>query len=216
MPPTWIRRSFTAPGLTQIPPGPHLGSIQDRFGGTVMLCIDVSGSMSGSPLAEAVRGARQFVAEAVITHYRVGVILWDDAVAAVAGPTSDGLAATHILGAARIRGGTNLLPGLTNCHEILGGFIGDRVVALFGDGDLGPQRDQVLARVARMKAENIRFVTRGLGAYSAQVFGEISDDDPSSATIADVINLADGIANMATTLKRTSITRPRWSTTEPD
>ncbi|HMD94424.1 MAG TPA: vWA domain-containing protein [Trebonia sp.] len=209
MPVTWIRRSFTAAGLTQIPPGPHLRAVQDRFGGTVMLCIDVSGSMSGLPLAEAVRGARQFVAEAVTAHYRIGIVLWDDGVAAVAEPAFDGMAATGVLDTARIRGGTNLLPGLTRCHEVLDGFTGDRVVALFGDGDLGPQRAEVLTRVAQMKAENIRFVTRGLGPYAARVFGEISDEDTSSATIADVSDLADGIADMATTLKHRGLARPR-------
>lgn len=202
MPATWIRRSFSAPGLTQIPPGPYLGAVQDRFGGTVMLCIDVSGSMSGPPLAEAVRGARQFVAEAIAAHYRIGIVLWDHGVAAVAAPTSDGQAATEVLDDARIRGGTDLLPGLTRCHQVLGGFTGDRVVALFGDGDLGPQRATVLARIGQMKAENIRFVTRGLGAYAARVFGEISDEDTSKAGIADVSDLAEGIADMATSLTR--------------
>lgn len=213
---SWIRRAFTAPGLTQIPPGPHLHSVQDRFSGTAMLCIDVSGSMSGSPLAEAVRGARQFVTEAVSARYRIGVILWDHGVAAVAEPASDGLAATTVLDAARISGGTDLLPGLTRCHKVLDAFTGDRVVALFGDGDLGPQRDEVLARVARMKAENIRFVTRGLGPYAAQVFGEISDEDPSSATIADVADLANGIATMATTLNRHGLARSRCPATEAE
>lgn len=214
--PSWIRRSFTAPGLTQIPPGPHLRAVQERFGGTVMLCIDVSGSMTGAPLVQAVAGARQFVTEAVAAHYKIGVILWDDGVAAVAEPTSDGLAATGVLDAAWIRGGTNLLPGLIQCHQVLDGFTGDRVVALFGDGDLGPQRDEVLARVARMKAENIRFVTRGLGSYAARVFGEISDEDPASATIADVSDLAAGIANMAGALQRNGISRRRSSAARSD
>jgi Mg-chelatase subunit ChlD len=204
---SWIRRSFSAPGLTQIPPGPHLRALQDRFGGTVVLCIDVSGSMTGPPLAEAVRGARQFVTEAVAAHYKAGVILWDDGVAAVAEPASDGLAATAVLDGARIRGGTNLLPGLTRCHEVLDRFTGDRVVALFGDGDLGPQAAAVLALVAEMKAENIRFVTRGLGPHAAHVFGEISDEDPSSVTIDEVAGLAKGIADMATALKRHGLTR---------
>ncbi len=75
--PTWIRRQFTAAGLTQIPAGPHLGSLQGRYGGTVMLCIDVSGSMDGQPIREAVRGAREFVNEAVSAHYNVGVMLWN-------------------------------------------------------------------------------------------------------------------------------------------
>ena len=59
------------------------------------------------------------------------------------------------------------------------------MVALFGDGDLTP-KDQVLRKVAQMKSENIRFVTRGLGAAAAQEFGEISDEEPSSAAIDDV------------------------------
>ena len=50
---------FTAAGLTQIPPGPHLRTLQGRYGGgVVMLCIDVSGSMDGKPILEAVRGAK--------------------------------------------------------------------------------------------------------------------------------------------------------------
>ncbi|HEY1703940.1 MAG TPA: vWA domain-containing protein [Trebonia sp.] len=197
----WIRRSFSAPGLTQIPPGPHLKAVQNRFGGTVMLCIDVSGSMSGRPLEEAVRGARQFVSEAVEVRYKVGVILWDTGVADVAAPTADGQAATAVLDAARIHGGTNLFPALSHCHEILKGYTGDRVVAIFGDGDLG-QRDAVLDKVARMKAEDIRFVTRGLGAYAAAEFGEITDEEPESAAVDSVPDLADSIAGMATSLKR--------------
>jgi uncharacterized protein with von Willebrand factor type A (vWA) domain len=204
---TWIRRSFTSPGLTQIPPGPHLGALQERFGGTVMLCIDVSGSMTGTPLAEAVRGARQFVTEAVAAHYKVGVILWDTSVAALAEPTSDGLAATAMLDGARIYGGTDLLPALVRCHRVLDGFTGDRVVAVFGDGDLGPTREVVLDTVAQMKAENIRFVTRGLGSYAAHEFGEISDEEPSSAAINNVTDLADGIAGMATSLKHYGLAR---------
>ena len=57
-----------------------------------------------------------------------------------------------------------------------------------------------------MKAENIRFVTRGLGPYAAREFGEITDEEPSSATIADVADLAEGIADMATSLKHHGLT----------
>ena len=204
---TWIRRPFSAPGLTQIPPGPHVRAVQGRFGGTVMLCIDVSGSMSGTPLIEAVRGARQFVTEAIAAHYKVGVILWDTGVPALAKPTPDGRAATAVLDGAHICGGTNLLPALARCHQVLDGFTGDRVVAVFGDGDLGPDRAIVLDRVAQMKGENIRFVTRGLGPNAAHEFGEISDEEPSTAAIDDVADLADGIASMAASLKRYGLTR---------
>jgi uncharacterized protein with von Willebrand factor type A (vWA) domain len=198
---SWIRRPFTAAGLTQIPPGPHLSALQGRYGGTVMLCIDVSGSMDGPPILEAVRGARQFVAEAVTAHYKVGVMLWNTRVEAACEPTADGEAALELLAPVdHAWGGNYLLTPLEHCHQILNQFTGDRVAALFGDGDLTP-KPEVLNKVAQMKAENIRFVTRGLGAYAAQEFGEISDEEPASAAIDTVSNLADGIADMAASLK---------------
>jgi Mg-chelatase subunit ChlD len=204
---TWIRRAFSAPGLTQIPPGPHLSRLQSQYGGTVLLCIDVSGSMNGAPILEAVRGAREFVIEAVAAHYKVGVMLWNHLVVEVCEPTSDGKAAQALLAPVDTAlGGNDLLIALNHGHQILDRFTGDRVVALFGDGDLTP-KDAVLVKVAQMKAENIRFVTRGLGAYAAREFGEITDEEPATASIDDVAALADGIAGMAASLKHHGLTR---------
>jgi hypothetical protein len=63
-------------------------------------------------------------------------------------------------------------------------------------------------KVAQMKVDNIRFVTRGLGPYAAAEFGEISSEDPQSAAIDDVADLAEGIADMATSLTAHGLTRP--------
>lgn len=199
--PDWIRRPYSAPGLTQSPPGRHLRAVQAKYGGTVMLCVDVSGSMSGEPLREAVRGARQFVDEAVDAYYAVGVILWDDHVEAETAPEWHGKAAHTLLDQARIAGGTALTPALKRCHTILTGLPGDRVVALFSDGQLS-DKSRALAKVADMKTEDIRFVTRGLGAAAARVLGEISSEDPSDTAIPDVKSLADGIASMAKSLRK--------------
>ena len=201
----WIRRSFSSAGLTQIPTGQHLRALQDRFGGgTVMLCIDVSGSMDGRPILEAVRGARTFVDEAVEARYRVGVLLWNSDVAALAEPTQDGKAARRLLDRTKnASGGTSLLRPLEKCHEILDRFRGqgqDRVVAIFGDGDLGP-RERVLAKVAQMKAEDIRFVARGLGSVAAREFAAVSGEEQPSVAVSGVDDLATGIAEMATSLK---------------
>jgi Mg-chelatase subunit ChlD len=201
----WIRRPFSSPGLTQIPPGRHLRALQDRFGGgTVMLCIDVSGSMDGRPIIEAVRGARTFVDEAVEARYRVGVLLWNTDVAALAEPTQDGQAARRLLDRTnRASGGNNLLRPLEKCHQILDQFKDggqDRVVAIFGDGDIHP-RERVLAKVAQMKAEDIRFVTRGLGGAAARQFAMVSSEDLPSVTVSGVDDLAAGIAAMAASLK---------------
>jgi uncharacterized protein with von Willebrand factor type A (vWA) domain len=201
----WIRRSFTSAGLTQIPPGRHIGALQGRYGGgVVMLCIDVSGSMDGNPIREAVRGAKKFVSEAVEARYKVGVMLWNTGVVDLEEPTADGKKAMKLLSrTSGASGGTRLIGPLERCHEILDQFkdAPDRVVALFGDGDI-PPKDQVLKKVAQMKQEDIRFVTRGLGRRAAAEFGEISSEEPASAVIDDVEKLADGIVTMAASLKK--------------
>lgn len=209
----WIRRSFSSPGLTQIPTGRHLRALQDRFGGgTVMLCIDVSGSMDGRPILEAVRGAKTFVDEAVEARYRVGVMLWNTDVAALEEPTQDGKAARRLLSRTKhASGGNDLIGPLERCHKILDRFKEqgqDRVVALFGDGDLTPKK-RVLAKVAQMKAENIRFVARGLGRAAASEFAEVSDEDQQSVEVKGVDDLAEGIATMATSLKSATGRRRR-------
>lgn len=166
-----------------------------------MLMIDVSGSMDGQPILEAVRGAKQFVAEAVEANYKVGVMLWNTMVVSVCDPATDGAPALRVLAPVNSAyGGNNLIGPLVHCHQILGPFTGDRVVALFGDGDLTP-KTAVLAKVAQMKADNIRFVTRGLGATAAREFGEISDQDSASARVDRVEDLATGIAAMADSLR---------------
>lgn len=197
----WIRRQFTDLGVTQAPPGPYLPLLQAGHGGTVMLCIDVSGSMAGAPLREAVRGARAFVAEAVEAHYEVGVVLWNWSVAAVSPPSPGSGPALEVLDRADAASGTDLLPALVECERILAGRRGDRVVAVFGDGDLGIRKKRVVAKVGELKADGVRFVTRGLGSHAAAEFALISSaDDESPVEVRDVTELADGIAGMAKSL----------------
>lgn len=138
---SWVRRQFTSAGITQAPCGPHLQALQGRFAGTVMLMIDVSGSMNGTPIIEAARGARQFVADAVQAHYAVGVMLWNSAVVAISEPSDDPSPALAILSPlTSASGGNHLIGPLNTCHQILEPFVGDRVVALFGDGGSDPDR----------------------------------------------------------------------------
>lgn len=202
---TWTRRQFTALGITQYPVGPCLETLQRRFGGVAMLMIDVSGSMDGTPILNAAEGGRAFVQEAVAAHYKVGVMLWNTRVVALAEPTPDGTSALAILSTLNRASGGNALDGpLKECHRVLTPFSGDRVVALFGDGDLTPKL-QVLALVSTMKADNIRFITRGLGALATSEFAEVSDEAPEAVRIESVDQLASGIASMASTLKSSGI-----------
>lgn len=200
---TWIRRDFQAAGLTQYPVGPHLASIQQQFGGVVVLCIDVSGSMHGTPLASAVRGAEKFAKEAIAAHYEVGVVLWNQTIAARIDPTTKLKAVLRFLQHASSSGGTDINDALTAAHDVLRPRDTrlDRVVAIFGDGDLG-DRTRAVAKATIMRAEDIRILTLGLGDSAARALDEISseaNERPRTAT-ADTIDTQ--IAGLTTGLHR--------------
>jgi uncharacterized protein with von Willebrand factor type A (vWA) domain len=205
---TWTRRTYDGVGMTQYPVGRQLERVQQAFGGAVMLCLDVSGSMSGSPLREAIEGCVRFVGEAFAAHYEVGVILWDDAVAAEHVITRDRAAVLRCLRAAQIHGGTNIVPALELADRRLRGRRGDLVAAIFGDGDLGDEAG-AMRQSEVMRSHHIRIITCGLGLQSAQSLDVISTEEnpaPRTATAPDTI--ADAIAGMATGLRRSPATRP--------
>ena len=208
---TCSRKQFDAAGLTQSPPGPGLPALQARMSGTVMLCIDVSGSMgahdatgpngrSMQRLDCAVAGARGFVAEALAGNYRVGVVGWHHGIQSLEQPTKDPRQIDRYLERLSISGGNNIVPTLDACEEILASLKGDRVVAIFGDGDLGsPTR--AAATASRLEAQGIRIITMGLGEASAQAMAAISTEDVVLTASAET--MADDIKSMSGRLKRT-------------
>ena len=58
---TWTKKDFGSTGVTEYPAGPALDQLERRFGGAVVLALDVSSSMSGHNLRQAVQGCRRFV-----------------------------------------------------------------------------------------------------------------------------------------------------------
>lgn len=198
---SWIRKAFASPGLTQHPVGAHLDALQGQLSGSVVLCIDVSGSMHGSSLAQAVEGARRFVDEALEANYQVGIVLWDTSVKQSVKLGSSARDIDKILSMASAGGGTNLLPALRAADKQLDDRSGDRVVAIFGDGDMG-DREGSMRQAESMKRRDIRIITCGLGGSSAQALDVISSegrDEPRTAGSQDV---AEAIAGMASGLRR--------------
>lgn len=209
----WVRRGFTSIGGTQSPPGRHLAALQDKYMGKVLLCIDVSGSMSDrdgsgrSRLEQAVLGARQFVGEAVAAHYQVGLILWDDDVHRFVPLTSDPEPVYRTLRHARIAGGTALTPTLRKGIQVLGDLGGDRVIAVFSDGEIFDRKPA--AQAAReAAARDIRILVRGLGSQAAASLDEIATEgDRAENVVESSADIASGIASMAKRVTRGRIGR---------
>lgn len=199
---TWIRGSFTGAGLTQSPPGPYLKALQDKMSGTVLLCIDVSSSMSGEPLDQAVSGAATFFGEARDAGYRAGLILWNHGVFKYVPDTSyDDVLSS--LKSARASGGTDLVPALHVCKRFFTDRAGDRVLCVFGDGDVGDRAEA--KRLAReLCAMGVRIVVRGLGYGAQQALAELvcPGEQDDAQLIEDVGGIDAGIASMATGLIR--------------
>src|SRR5262245_46025826 len=88
-------------------------------------------------LDHAVAGARQFVQEAHCAGYDVGLILWDTGIHRFVPLSRTPEPVLDALDAANIGGGTNVTPALKQGTQELASLTGDRVLAIFGDGDLG-------------------------------------------------------------------------------
>jgi Mg-chelatase subunit ChlD len=195
----WVRREYGGIGVTQYRPGPHLPAVQEPYQGKVLLCIDISGSMATrdgvrTRLEEAKRGARGFIDEATAAHYRVGLVLWNHTMA-VHVPLGAGRGKLEkVLAGARPTGGNNIVPTLRLGIEQLAHLTGDRVMAIFGDGDLGPRgpAKEAAREVAR---HGIRIVTRGLGPASARELAKIATADADAGAIESG-DIASGIASM--------------------
>ena len=198
---TWIRRDFASPGLTQHPVGAHLSALQDRLSGSVVLCLDVSSSMSGSRIGQAVKGALRFVDEATEASYQVGVVLWNQAVASSVSVGAGSKDVKARLKSASPNGGTNVVPALKKAEGMLESRTGDLVVAVFGDGDLG-DRAGAMAQAAKMRAKNIRIITCGLDGSSAESLDEISTEDRDRPRSAGGEDVADAVAGLASGLRR--------------
>jgi Mg-chelatase subunit ChlD len=196
----WIKRTFDGIGLTQYPPGKHLKALEERFQGTVILCLDVSGSMYGDRLVQAKVGCRQFITEAVAARYSVGGVLWHHGIEASSRPDRDRSAADQLFANAHASGGNDIVPTLQLCERYLDGLRGDLVVAIFGDGDLGP-KDPAVREANRLAQKGIRVITCGLGDASSIELSAISTETstPRSATDSDI---AGAIAGMTSGLRR--------------
>lgn len=197
----WIRKAFDSHGLTQHKPGPYLAKIQELASWSVILCIDVSGSMSGNNIVEACSGARKFLAEAADNHYDVALLAWSHEVSSYY-DFSTGLRAidTVLERVLPITGGTNIVPALEKSFEELQRRKGDRVIAVFGDGDLG---DRAGARrlADEIHQAGIRIVTLGLGLGAATALDEISSEGRDTPRAVDESTISSGIAGLARVLK---------------
>ena len=112
----------------------------------VVLAMDTSGSMAGTPLADAKRAANDFVA-ATPAHVEIGLVTFAEEPAVVQPPTRDRAAVLGAVARATAGGGTALYDGVASGLAALGGT-GDRRLVVLSDGADTRSRAGLAATVA--------------------------------------------------------------------
>ncbi|WP_258565978.1 VWA domain-containing protein [Streptomyces parvulus] len=117
----------------------------------VVLCVDQSGSMAASVVYASVFGA----VLASVPSIETRLVVFDTAVADLTDRLDDPV---DVLFGTRLGGGTDINRALAYCQSRIG-RPAETVVVLISDLYEGGIRDEMLGRVAAMRAAGVRFVT---------------------------------------------------------
>jgi Mg-chelatase subunit ChlD len=133
---------------------------QDKLQGCVVLLLDTSTSMEGSPLEEARHGASGFARDALAKGYRVGAVGFASHARVLCSLTRDFSVLDGAIAGASADGSTNMTEALQVGAELLGTVPAPRVLCLVTDG-APDDRESTLAQATKIKRGGIEIVTLG-------------------------------------------------------
>lgn len=172
---------------------------------TVYLCFDVSGSMCGTPLAEAKRAARSFLANVDLSTTMVGVMAVADRCCTLTHATHnvrqveqgiDGLDRADV-------GGANRAHPFDEALARLGRSVpGRRFLVVLADGVWGNQPAAVAA-AKRCHQAGIDVVAIGFGGADRRFLADIASA-PQDAIFTDLSKLTDTFCTIAQVMTATS------------
>lgn len=170
--PRWPRRLFLASWILAVAlvalalSGPHVRAMVPALGGSVVLCVDTSGSMAAPDVAPdraraALAAMRAFIDDAPM-QTAIGIVSFSTSAQALARPTRD---RNHVQQALdeipAPNGATAIGDALALAQEILP-KTGSRAVVLITDGENNAGTDPMAAARA-LGAAGIRLYTIGIG-----------------------------------------------------
>jgi Mg-chelatase subunit ChlD len=195
-----LRTRYAAHGLTTYPPGQFFDQLSELYVGKLFMVIDVSGSMEGARLKAAVAGARDLLSKAVSESYEVGVITFDDRAKLELGLTMDLRAVDRALARLGVRGGTDMSRGIELAHRILRERRGERVMAIFSDGET--DRRSALAAAEAARRDDIRIIATLGGTAQSEFMRQVAPDSEDLEVVPDS-EVQERIAGMAALLPPT-------------
>ncbi len=166
---------------------------------TIYLLIDVSGSMSGAPLAEAQQAAEAFVQRCDLSHMSVGLISFGDRATTVVPTCQDARALRRGIRDLEIEGGTDMTAGLEHADQELGGAPDPKFIVLMTDGYPNDQRGAAQAAGA-CHAAGIQVIAIGTSGADVQYLRQLSSADEQAifANPGELVSTFSAIAQAIT------------------
>jgi len=137
----------------------------------VVLVLDTSGSMSGTPIRETKKAAAKFIDTVIPHNTAVGIVTYDSSAMTVADFCMNGQYLNNALNSINDGGGTDLDAGLTTAHEMLQkSQAKKKIIVLMSDGE--PNEGRVGQELIDY-AKSIR--EEGIYIYTLGFFGNLSN-----------------------------------------
>lgn len=175
---------------------------------TVAICIDTSGSMSGS-LGEAKKAAKKLVSSLDLNITRVALISFETTVHTVLKPTKEKFAINMAIDSLSIGGGTE--QPLSMAYNMLQNFESDRYIVVLTDGSWS--NSNVALNVSNLcRQEGIEIMAIGIGSVNEGFLKQISTVDGMDV-LTDVHSMVSAFGNIGQEIaSRSSIgLRGFWS-----
>ena len=172
---------------------------------SVVIAIDLSGSMTGTPLEEAQSAAKErFVSKMDLAHASIGLIGFSDSVQVVQSLCQN---------SRQLFSGIDALPGVRtgigNCaepfsqaHALLSNVEGFRVVIVLTDGVWADQ-PRAISEAKKCHDDSIEVVAMGFGSADRQFLEAVASIE-EGALLTDLSNLGDSFDRVAKVLTEQS------------
>lgn len=164
----------------------------------IVLVLDVSGSMSGTPLEETKKAATKFISTILKEDASIGIVVYDDNAEVLSDFSMDEEKLTGIVSGITARGSTNIDDGLTKANELLQYSNAEKkIIVLMSDGmpNCGREGDDLIAFADSIKDTGTYIYTLGFfesvggSKSSAQLLMEGIASDGCHYEVADADDL---------------------------
>ncbi len=172
----------------------------------IILVLDVSGSMSGTPMAETKKASTNFVDTILDEEASIGIVTYDDRSYMLSDFSVNKSTLTDVVSNIYDGGGTNIESGLAEAHAMLNtSGAKKKIIVLMSDGEpnAGKEGDALIAYADEIKNDDIIIYTLGffesLGSYklSAQILMEGIASDGCHYEVASADDLVFFFEDMA-------------------